>query len=160
MEPVSQPAPSADTQSAEQLPPEAVALAGRFFDAARAGQTDLFEQALPRGLPANLTNDKGDTLLMLASYHGHAPLASMLVQHGADPNRLNDRGQSILAGAVFKNETEVIDILLEAGADPEVGQPSALEATRVFRQEAYELKFKEQVEKLNAAKDRAMAGSS
>lgn len=50
-------------QSAEELPPEAIALAGRFFDAAREGQIDIFEQALPRGLPANLTNDKGDSLV-------------------------------------------------------------------------------------------------
>lgn len=69
--------------------------------------------------------------LMLASYHGHAPLVSLLVQHGADPNRLNDKGQSPLAGVVFKNEPEVIKILLEAGADPEVGEPSALAATKV-----------------------------
>jgi ankyrin repeat protein len=68
---------------------------------------------------------------MLASYHGHAPLASLLVKHGADPNRLNDKGQSILAGVVFKNEPEVVDILLDAGADPEIGQPTALDATRV-----------------------------
>jgi len=68
---------------------------------------------------------------MLAAYHGHATLVSLLLQHGADPNRLNDRGQSPLAGVVFKNEKEVIHVLLEAGADPELGQPSALEATRV-----------------------------
>lgn len=48
---------------ADELPPEAIALATRFFDAARHGQMDIFEQALPRGLPANLTNDKGDTLV-------------------------------------------------------------------------------------------------
>lgn len=68
---------------------------------------------------------------MLASYHGHEPLASLLVEYGADPNRLNDRGQSILAGVVFKNEGEIIKLLLKAGADPELGEPSALEATRV-----------------------------
>lgn len=68
---------------------------------------------------------------MLAAYHGHAPLVSLLLKHGADPNRLNDRGQSPLAGVVFKDERDVITILLEAGADPEIGQPSALEATRV-----------------------------
>ncbi|KIW72226.1 hypothetical protein PV04_00436 [Phialophora macrospora] len=147
-------------QSAHELPPEAIALAGRFFDAARSGQTEIFEQALPRGLPPNLTNDKGDTLLMLASYHGHAALASLLVKQGADPNRLNDKGQSILAGAVFKNEPEVVDILLNAGADPEIGQPTALDATRVFGQEVYEQRFQEQIEKLKAANTRAMNGSS
>jgi len=47
---------------------------------------------------------------MLASYHGHAALAQLLLQHGADPNRLNDRGQSPLAGAVFKGEETVIEV--------------------------------------------------
>ncbi|PBP19180.1 hypothetical protein BUE80_DR010008 [Diplocarpon rosae] len=96
-------APSTD------LPPEAIAFATRMYNAARAGQTAVFEQALPAGLPVNLTNEKGDSLLMLAAYHGHAPLVTLLLQHGADPNRVNDRGQSPLAGAVFKGEAEVIE---------------------------------------------------
>jgi hypothetical protein len=64
-------APSATTsssnppQSVSNLPPEAIALAGRFFDAARNGQMDLFEQALPLGLSPNLTNDKGDSLVRI-----------------------------------------------------------------------------------------------
>ena len=101
------------------------------FDAAREGNKDVFAQALPRGLPANLTNDKGDSLVMLAAYHGHASLVELLIQHGADVNRLNDRGQSPLAGVVFKNEKECIEALLEGGADPEIGTPSALDATKV-----------------------------
>ncbi|KAK5064341.1 hypothetical protein LTR84_000174 [Exophiala bonariae] len=133
--PPSQPAvnatPSPTQREVTSLPPEAIALASKFFDAARHGQMDLFEQGLPAGLPANLTNDKGDSLLMLAAYHGHAALVSLLLQHGADPNRCNDRGQSPLAGVVFKNERDVIAVLLEHGADPLVGMPSALEATRV-----------------------------
>ncbi|RFU35477.1 hypothetical protein B7463_g914, partial [Scytalidium lignicola] len=117
------------------LPDEAIALAGRMYDAARAGQMDIFEQALPVGLPPNLTNEKGDSLIMLAAYYGHAPLVKLLLQHGADPNRLNDRGQSPLAGAVFKNETEVVEALLEGGADPDHGNPSAMEAVALFKQE-------------------------
>ncbi|KAH9905646.1 ankyrin [Xylariomycetidae sp. FL2044] len=117
------------------IPPEAIEFATRMYNAARAGQKDVFEQALPAGLPANLTNDKGDTLLMLAAYHGHADLVKLLIQHGADPNRLNDRGQSPLAGAVFKKEDDVIEVLLDGGADPEYGEPSALRCLDIFKQE-------------------------
>ncbi|KAJ3958281.1 hypothetical protein N0V92_005158 [Colletotrichum tropicale] len=137
--------------ASQTLPPEAIALAGRLYDGARAGDMALFEQALPAGLPANMTNEKGDTLLMLAAYHGHAALVKLLIQHGADPNRLNDRGQSPLAGAVFKKEDEVIEhqlywydaradaktnkALLEGGADPDYGNPSALACVAMFKQE-------------------------
>ncbi|KAH7395649.1 ankyrin repeat-containing domain protein [Cadophora sp. MPI-SDFR-AT-0126] len=117
------------------LPPEAIAFATRMYDAARAGQMDIFQQALPAGLPANMMNEKGDSLVMLAAYHGHAQLVKLLIQHGADPNRVNDRGQTPLAGAVFKGEAEVIEALLEGGADPDYGTPSAMEAVTLFRQE-------------------------
>ncbi|KAM3086399.1 hypothetical protein ACMFMF_000349 [Clarireedia jacksonii] len=49
--------------SASILPPEAIAFATRMYDAARNGQLDIFQQALPAGLPANMTNDKGDSLV-------------------------------------------------------------------------------------------------
>lgn len=49
--------------SSAALPPEAIALATRLYDAARAGQMDIFQQALPAGLPANMTNEKGDSLV-------------------------------------------------------------------------------------------------
>ncbi|KFY16374.1 hypothetical protein V492_01359 [Pseudogymnoascus sp. VKM F-4246] len=93
------------------LSPEAIAFAARVYDAARAGQMDLFEQALPAGLPANMTNEKGDSLVMLAAYHGHSELVKLLISNGANPNALNDRGQSPLAGAVFKNESEVVKVI-------------------------------------------------
>lgn len=70
---------------------------------------------------------------MLAAYHGHSPLVSLLIAHGANPNRLNDRGQSPLAGAVFKSEKEVIQALLDGGADPDLGTPSATEAVGLFK---------------------------
>ena len=58
----------------DSLPPEAINFATRMFNAARQGQTDIFEQALPAGLPANLTNEKGDSLVRVflsSSPHPH-----------------------------------------------------------------------------------------
>ncbi|KAL2104652.1 hypothetical protein VUR80DRAFT_9943 [Thermomyces stellatus] len=125
----------------QPIPAELIEFAGRMFDASRAGDMEIFRQALPAGLPSNLTNEKGDTLLMLAAYHGHADLVTLLLQHGADANRLNDRGQSPLAGAVFKKEDAVIEALLEGGADPDHGNPSALQCVEMFNQEAWKAKF-------------------
>ncbi|QSZ31198.1 hypothetical protein DSL72_000761 [Monilinia vaccinii-corymbosi] len=122
------------------LPPEAIAFASKMYDAARNGDIEVFKQALPAGLPANMTNEKGDSLIMLAAYHGHAPLVRLLLQHGANPNSLNDRGQSPLAGAVFKGEAEVVEALLEGNADPDHGSPSALRAVELFKQEEQWLK--------------------
>jgi hypothetical protein len=75
------------------------------------------------GVPANLSNDKGDTLVILAAYHGHPQTVTALLKRGADPDRPNDRGQTPLAGATFKGERAVIDALLDGGADPTAGDP-------------------------------------
>ncbi|WP_327288067.1 ankyrin repeat domain-containing protein [Streptomyces sp. NBC_01198] len=120
---------------AEQEPahdPEVLQLAAQVFDLARKGDTAKLAAYIDAGVPANLTNDRGDTLLMLAAYHGHADTVSALLQRGAEPNRINDRGQTPLAGAVFKGERDVIDALVEGGADPMVGMPSAVETARMF----------------------------
>lgn len=118
-----------------------VELAGRVFDLARRGDSAALAAYLDAGVPVNLCNDRGDTLVMLAAYHGHAETVRALTARGADPDRVNDRGQSPLAGAVFKGEDAVIDALLDAGADPGAGAPSALEAARLFGQEAVLARF-------------------
>jgi ankyrin repeat protein len=92
------------------------------------------------GVPADLTNDRGDTLVMLAAYHGHADAVRALLERGAEADRINDRGQTPLAGAVFKGEEAVIRVLLDAGADPAAGTPSAVDTARMFaRTELLEL---------------------
>lgn len=112
--------------------PEVLQLAGKVFDLARHGDTDTLAAYVDAGVPVNLTNEKGDSLLMLAAYHGHPPTVRALLERGADPDRANDRGQTPIAGAVFKGEDEIVRVLLEAGADPRVGQPSAVETARMF----------------------------
>ena len=75
----------------------------------------------------------GNTLMMLASYAGHADLVKSLLARGADPNRLNDRGQSMIAGAIFKAHDDVVRVLVEGGADIRLGTPNAVDTAKVFR---------------------------
>lgn len=112
--------------------PELVVIAHTCFDFARAGDTAKLRAYVEQGVPANLTDAMGNSLLMLAAYHGHAETVSALVALGADPDRTNDRGQSPLAGAIFKGEDDVVQVLLAAGADPDLGTPSARATALMF----------------------------
>jgi len=110
----------------------AVALAHSLFQAARDGNDALLGAYLEAGAPATMTNATGDSLLMLAAYHGHADTVELLIRHGADANTANDRGQTPLAGAAFKGYPDVARVLLDAGADPDAGAPSARAAAQMF----------------------------
>ncbi len=102
------------------------------FDLARDGRHDELAEYVDAGLPVNLTNGKGDTLLMLAAYHAHPRTVSALLARGADTGRVNDRGQTALGAAVFRRNGEAVEALLAAGADPHAGSPSAVELARFF----------------------------
>ncbi|MFC3997528.1 ankyrin repeat domain-containing protein [Nocardiopsis sediminis] len=121
--------------------PDLIELATRLFGYARAGDTAALGAYLDAGVPADLTNDKGDSLIMLAAYHGHAATVARLCASGADADRLNDRGQSPLAGAVFKGEDDVVAVLLDHGADPAAGTPSAIETAHMFHKTHYLRRF-------------------
>ncbi len=117
--------------TAEPIDPGVVELAGRVFDLARGGHAVELAAYVDAGVPVNLTNDKGDTLLLLAAYHNHPAAVAALLARGADHSRANDRGQTALAAAVFRQSTETVSMLMDAGADPDAGGPSA-RATAVF----------------------------
>lgn len=111
---------------------QTLALAHTLFDAAREGNSALLGSYLAAGAPATLTNAAGDSLLMLAAYHGHAGTVRLILEHGGEVNAANDRGQTPLAGAVFKGYADVVQALMEAGADPDAGSPSARSAAQMF----------------------------
>lgn len=115
--------------------PGVIELATKLFELARRGDTETLAAYVDAGVPVNLTNDRGDSLVMLAAYHGHAPAVRVLLERGADADRANDRGQTPLAGAVFKGEDAVIEALLSGGADPAAGTPSAVDTARMFGKE-------------------------
>jgi ankyrin repeat protein len=89
------------------------------LNAARSGDVARLRDALDTGLPVAARNEAGDSLLMLAAYHGHDDAVSLLLERGADPNALNARGQHPLAGACYKGYTVIASRLLDAGANPD-----------------------------------------
>ncbi|GAA3695222.1 ankyrin repeat domain-containing protein [Arthrobacter ginkgonis] len=121
-------APLAETQ----LTDDELAFLHSTFDMARNGETDRLLALVDQGLPADLTDAKGDTLLILAAYKDQDAIARGLVERGADVNRLNDKGQGALTCAVFRQNEPLTRFLLERGADPKLGAQNALAVTDMF----------------------------
>jgi len=119
----------------EAMDPELVDLAHQMLDLAREGESQRLAAYVEAGVPVDLTDASGNTLLMLGAYHGHADVVSVLAARGADVDRLNDRGQSPLAGALFKGEDDVVAVLRAAGADLDAGSPSARETAAYFERD-------------------------
>jgi uncharacterized protein len=129
----------ATTESASPTPPalpeltdEQLEFLNSLFDLARAGESEQLLSAVDQGVPVNLANHNGDTLLILATYNNHPRLVRALLERGADVHRVNQRGQSALACAVFVQNEESVRALLNAGADPDAGPVSARAAVEQF----------------------------
>lgn len=105
------------------------------LDLAREGRVDELLEFVDHGLPVDVTDADGNTLLMLAAYHGQAETVRRLLARGADPDRRNARDQAPIAGALFKGEDQVVTVLRAAGADLEAGTPTARQAAAMFGRE-------------------------
>ena len=116
----------------EALTEEELTFLRSMFDLARTGVTDQLAAAVDAGIPVNLTNEAGDTLLILAAYHDHPDTVRALLERDADTARVNDRGQTALGAAVFRRSERAVTDLLAAGADPALGARSALDIARFF----------------------------
>lgn len=56
---------------------EAIKLAASMYNAAREGNKTVLKEALEDGLPPNLTNEKGDTLVSFPERHARQFAASL-----------------------------------------------------------------------------------
>jgi len=119
---------------------ELLALAIEF---ARSGQSEELRKMVVHGLPIDLQDHKGNTLLMLAVYNDHFKTAKMLLEHGASVDKRNDRGQTPLGGAAFKGYCHMIELLITHGAQVDIdqggGKTPLFFAALFGRKEAYEM---------------------
>ena len=116
----------------EALTDEELIFLRSMFDLARGGETERLVGAVDAGIPVNLTNEAGDSLLMLAAYHDHPDTVGALLDRGAATARVNDRGQTALGAAVFRRSERSVTRLLAAGADPALGPRSAFDIAHFF----------------------------
>jgi ankyrin repeat protein len=111
---------------------EMIQIALDLFDACRDGQTARALAYVDSGVPIDLTDHQGNTLLMLAAYHGHEELVGGLAERGADVDTVNDRDQVAIAGALFKGYDEIVAVLVRHGADLDIGTPTGRDAAQMF----------------------------
>jgi ankyrin repeat protein len=116
-----------------ELTGEQVEFLNSVFDLVRTGDAATVAAYVDRGVPVDLTNANGDTLLLLAAYHEHPDLVRALLERGADPNPVNGRGQTALVAAVFRQNLAIVEALLGAGADPALGSPDARATAAYFQ---------------------------
>ncbi|WP_255545924.1 MULTISPECIES: ankyrin repeat domain-containing protein [unclassified Nesterenkonia] len=117
---------------APELTEEQMEFLASMFGLARAGKTEELLDLVDRGVPVNLSNEKGDTLLILSVYNDHTEQANGLLTRGADVDRINDQGQTALGCAVFRQNEVATKALLAAGADPRLGRQSAYAVAEIF----------------------------
>jgi ankyrin repeat protein len=98
------------------LLPEAAA------ELARKGDTAGLAALLKDGLAVDAQDAKGNTLLMLAAYHGKIETVQLLLKARATVDLRNAKGQTPLGGVAFKGYAEIATLLLDAGADPVADQ--------------------------------------
>ena len=97
-------------------------------DLARNGDAVGLAAMIKDGLAVDAQDAKGNTLLMLASYHGKAETVAILLKARATVDLRNDMGQTPLGGVAFKGYVEIATLLLDAGADPLADQGGSMPA--------------------------------
>lgn len=127
-----------DSSAPDSLNDEEIAFLHSIFDLAREGSTEKLMLLLDQGIPADLTDPKGDTLMILAAYNGHNDIVAALLERGADINRLNDKGQGALTCAVFRKNEPLVRLLLSKGADPRLGAQNAIAVAKMFELPEFE----------------------
>ena len=87
------------------------------FDFVRNNDIESLKILLDSGLNVNLSNHKGNTLLMLAAYNNSIECTKLLLERGAEVDKRNDKNQTPLAGVCFKGYYDMAKLLIEYGAD-------------------------------------------
>ena len=89
-----------------------------FFNAVRSGDLAIVKKQLSEQPELiYVTDDRGSSPLILASYYDHIDLTETLIQAGAHVNFKDASGNTALMGVCFKSVVELAELLIKEGAD-------------------------------------------
>lgn len=71
---------------------------------------------LARGADANMSDEEGNTLLILAAREGSPDAAEVLLKAGAKPHLVNAYGDTALHAAAYGGQERIVNALLDRGA--------------------------------------------
>lgn len=92
-------------------------LVEKALDAAREGDMDTLREVFAAGLDGSVQSPRGDSLLTLAAYYGHADAVRLILeQDGTEPNAVNVLGATALAGASYRGHVDAVKALIAGGA--------------------------------------------
>ncbi len=90
------------------------------FDAAREGDVKTLAAYFEANQPVDIVNARGDSLLILAAYHGHdEAVRTILARKKVPIDAKNKMGFTALTGAAFKGYVGIARQLVEKGAAPD-----------------------------------------
>ena len=90
------------------------------------GEHELVKELLAKGADINVTNDSGETSVIVAAEFGYVYIIEILIAHGANINVKDNDGDTALDIARYHSNNDTIKLLLSARAEGTSG-PSAKE---------------------------------
>ena len=89
-----------------------------FVRVAQDGSLEAVQLFLRAGMKPNVTNQNGETPLLVAARYGREPVAKVLLAAGADPNVKDAKfGGTPLHWAAVNGYPGIVKLLLDKGAD-------------------------------------------
>ena len=105
-----------------------------FIEAVRNKHLRTVKAGIDAGFKADLKDNIGDPLLMIAVFDGHYKMCELLLKNGARPNAIGLLRKTALMWAAFVNNLKMCQLLLSYGADvrqtSEIGETALLCATK------------------------------
>lgn len=111
--------------------PGAPDFAAEVFDACQSGEIELPQEWLDNGGDVDWADEQGVTLLMGASFSGHAHVVQLLLAHDASADeQMGVGGNAALTLAAANGHLDCVVQLLDAGADPRLTTHSGYSALK------------------------------